>query len=106
MIGNPWQSVIDWLAERWQALMDILNPINIIISVAAYFASFLPEPDPRLSEIVDGAMSALVSVIRFVSLADYFVHLPLLLLAISIILIAELTFNIYRAWRIIRSAVT
>lgn len=103
---NPWQNVINWLSERLDAILAALNPINAIMAIAGYFASLLPEPDPRLLEIVNSAVSALDTVVKYISLADYVINLPVLLTVVGIILVAEAAFNIYRSWRIIRSAVT
>jgi hypothetical protein len=105
MTYNPFQPLVDWLSARFDELIATLNPVNLVMAMAVYFASWLPEPDPRLADVMNGAVTALSSVIKFISLADYVVNLPVLLIVVSIILVAESVFNIIRAWRLVRSFV-
>lgn len=103
---SPMQGVIDWLAARLDEIIAALNPVNAMIAMAQYFASFLPTPDPRLLAIVNDAVAALDTVVRFISLFDYIINLPVLLTVIGIILLAETSIGVFRAWRIIRSTLT
>lgn len=103
---NPIQDLIDWLSGRYDEFMVAINPITLITSLAAYVASFLPEPDPQLQVVVDQAIAALETVVTFISLFDYIINLPVLLTVIGIIFVAEAAFNIFRMWRMIRSFVT
>lgn len=100
------QGIIDWLSARWDDLLASLNPINLIVSIADYVASLLPAPDPRLTDVVNQAVAVLDTFVRFVGLADYVINLPIYLLVIGIIVVAETAFNVVRAWRILRSFVT
>lgn len=105
MIGNPFQPLIDWLSQQFDRLINQLNPINIVMALAGYFASFLPDPDPRVTQIVNDAVSALGTFVKYIGLADYLLNLPVMLIVIGIILAAETLIGLIRAWRLIRSFV-
>lgn len=100
------QGVIDWFSALWDVLIAALNPINLIVSIASYVASLLPDSNPSLIDVVNGSVAALDTFVRFVGLADYVINLPIFLIVISIVTVAEASFNVIRLWRILRSFVT
>jgi hypothetical protein len=102
---SPIQPIIDWLSERWDILQRMLDPVIVIIRIALMLASYLPEPDSRLQPIIDDAVAALGTVVKYVSLADYIINLPVWLLVIAIIVGVETALTSIRMWRFLRSLV-
>lgn len=105
-ILSPLQGIIDFLSKQFDALLAALNPLLVIISLAEYFASFLPLPDERMAVIAADALAAIDSVVRFIGLADYVINLPVLLVVVGIILVFETGLQVIRAWRLVRSFIT
>lgn len=111
LIAWPWlQQLVDFLAEKFNALLDALDPLQAIINVAEAIASLLPYPQPVLpggmTESWPTILATIDTIAYFMSFFDYFIDLPVYLAVGLAMFTFEMSLNIYRAWRTIRSAVT
>lgn len=100
-----WQEFIDWLTGWLDAIRLALDPVNGVVLAAAWVASNLPDPwiDPVVASQVGTAVNAVAG---YVSLLDYFINLPFLMVVLGVMLAVESGLLFVRAWRLIRSFLT
>lgn len=99
------QTVLTAILRAIEALKAELNPFTWINSIAEYVASFLPLPNPDLQVILDTAVAAVSLVSYYISLFDYFVNMPVVLVVIGAMLVTETVINVTRAWKFLRAFV-
>lgn len=116
-----WQEFVDWLKSIFQSVVDLvtqirdtlydgfasllnaLNPLNMIILGAAWLAEHLP---PALEWSATEGLAVLEVGMYWFGFLDYFVNLPVLVAYFIIVITVELSSNIIRGWRILRSLIT
>lgn len=103
---NWFQDFWNWLDLQVQAVLDALNVLKLVISIAEFVAGYLPAPDPRLEGLMVDMVAAVVTVTKYIRLFDYFVNMPVLLVVLGIILAVETVLLVLRSWRVIRSFIT
>lgn len=101
-----WQSFTTWLATQTDAILNALNPINAINGAGVWVANLLPAPSADIDTTTQTVVAAFNQFLDTISWFDYFINLPFLITVIGFIASIELSLNVYRTWRIIRSAIT
>lgn len=96
-------AVLAWFATQFHAVLDSLNPVLLVNSVAASVAAQLPAPSAGLADAISTATVALSAFLDYISFIDYFVDLPLLVSLVAIILTIESALALVRVWRLVRS---
>lgn len=100
------QRVLEDVRLWLKSIADSLNPMVFIPAMAAFVASYLPEPDQRLIALLDQMDVVFRSFIPYMRLIDFFANFPALLLVISVFIATESALFAVRAWRLIRSFIT
>jgi hypothetical protein len=110
LIAWPWlQQLVDFLSDRFNALLDALNPVQAVINVATALASLLPLPavlPVGAGESWPTILATVDSIAYFMSFFDYFIDLPVYLATGLAMLTFELGLGAFRTWRSIRSLIT
>jgi hypothetical protein len=99
------QGFENWLQQQVDYIVQSINPLTWVLGVLNYVSSLLPDPNPQLRVIVDMAVSAVDGLVGWISLFDFFVNLPVLLVILGIMLAVEVVLLAVRAWRLVRSFV-
>lgn len=99
------QTVLSAILSAIENLKAELNPFTWINSIAEYVASFLPLPNPDLQVILDTAETAVSLVGFYISLFDFFVNMPVVLVVLGAMLATEIVINVTRAWKFVRAFV-
>jgi hypothetical protein len=106
MFDNLWQRFITWLGLQFQALIDALDVTSAVLRMAGWLAGWLPAANPDVPVMMQEAVNALYTVIRFITWLDFFINLRVLIFGLLIVASIEALLLGVRIWRFIRSFIT
>lgn len=100
------QSFVQWLGDRFDGLERVFSGEVLWSYVLTELVPQLPESDHGLQELTDQAVYGISVLGRWISLADYFYNLPVLLATLGVIALVESGLLVVRLWRLVRSFIT
>lgn len=96
------QGIYDAVMSALQSIIDLLNPWTNILRGLRVLKFLMPSP-VNMAPIVDNMRIATDMMAPWFLAGDYFVHMPILVIAIGFCLTIETALVILRVWRTVRS---
>lgn len=99
------QDFWNWLAQALQSILDMLNPVNLVLSNLAWIIEMLPLKNGDIDYFLDQFLFFWTMLDKYVRIADYFVPVPALAIFWGIVLGVNAALAILQLWRMIKSVV-
>jgi hypothetical protein len=107
-----WNALLTQLSTWWTwftawagGIADSLNPIALILSIADWALSFLPQSDGAANSLWIAALQVLDSATIPWTAADLFVNMGVFASCVGLVMATETALAVSRVWRFIRSHV-
>lgn len=100
------QTAINAALEAAGRAIDLLNPFTFIPFLTTWLLSWLPMPFAFTDIVSDGMVAAADRASTYIGFFDYFVHMPVLVGVVGVMLVCETVMLAVRTWRFVRSFIT